>query len=601
MSEQTENADGAPPRAGWRGRRVESFRFHLARGDALAALCLLGALAGIATGLVIVAFRLLSEGAMVWAGLMRDAESFELLDWHWRLVLPVAGGVVLGLLFQAVPPPTRQVGPVHVMARLATNGGRLPLINAVMQFVGGAISIACGHSVGREGPVIHVGAASASLVGQWMGLPNNSIRVLVACGVAGAIAASFNTPIAGVVFAMEVVMLEYTMIGFAPVLLAAFSAAWVSRLAFGAAPAFAVPQFQLLSMMELPWVGALGLAIGVLAAAYVAGVRWLDTRSRSLPVWARMTLAGFIVAACGLVAPEVMGLGYDTVELCLVGALGVASLLRIVLFKLLATIACGGLALPGGVIGPMLVMGATMGGALGALGAMLSGQPTSEAGFYAALGMVAMMGASLQAPLAALMAILELTGNPNTLMPGMVAVVSSLLVARTMLRQEPLFVSILRARDIPFRFDPIGQAMDRIGVGAVMSRRFVVLPVTSDVEAAEHAASSEVDWVVVVQDQQVVALLPPARLKTTLEHAAAHGASEGETPPHAPLAEVIVDGQSRGFVTVSPHATLREALHAMQQGGCRVALVASGSAPTRGNLYGIVDRARIDDGTFYRF
>ncbi|MFP5406672.1 MAG: chloride channel protein, partial [Gammaproteobacteria bacterium] len=200
---------------------LEAFRDHLAGADSLVALSLLAVLAGLLTGVVIVTFRLLTESSLVWVGVLPDAEAYETLSWRWRLALPTLGGLLIGLLFQAVPQSVRQVGPVHVMVQLAYNAGRLPWRNAVMQFVGGGLSIVAGHSVGREGPVIHVGAASASLMGQWMRLPNNSIRTLVACGVAGSIAASFNTPIAGVVFAMEVVMLEYTLAGFAPVILAA--------------------------------------------------------------------------------------------------------------------------------------------------------------------------------------------------------------------------------------------------------------------------------------------------------------------------------------------------------------------------------------------
>ena len=309
-------------------------QLHLARSDAVVASSLLAVPAGLVVGVVIIAFRLITERSLIWAGVLSSVERYEELDPLWRIGLPACGGLAIGLLFQAVPIARRAVGPGHVMVALSQYGGRLPWPNAVLQFVGGAASIIAGHSVGREGPVIHVGAASASLLGQWLRLPNNSIRILVGCGTAAAIAASFNTPLAGVVFAMGVVMLDYTLAGFAPVILAAVSATGVSRLVFGSDQAFYVPTLQLVSLLELPWVLLVGAVIGTLAAAYGSGIMRLDRATRAWPIWLRMTMAGCL---CGLVAhfvQEVMGLGYHTVQAALLGNIALASLIVISLAKL---------------------------------------------------------------------------------------------------------------------------------------------------------------------------------------------------------------------------------------------------------------------------
>jgi len=563
---------------------LDDFRLYLSRADALVGLSLLGVAAGLVTGVVIVAFRMLTEWSLVLAGLLPNAERFELLAWEWRLGLPIAGGLAIGLLFRLFAVGARQVGPVHVMAQLAAHGGRMPWRNALLQFAGGALSIVSGHSVGREGPVIHVGAASASLLGQWMGLPNNSIRTLVACGVAGAIAASFNTPIAGVVFAMEVVMLEYTLLGFAPVILAAVTATSLSRLVYGPDPAFAVPELHLVSLLELPWIVLLGVVIGCMAAAYVAGVRRVDERFRHLPLVLRTTLAGAICGLCALVAPEIMGLGYDTVQLTLIGGIGLGALVVIAATKLVATIACGGLGLPGGLIGPMIVMGATAGGALGVVGHAIVPDASASAAFYAALGMVAMMGASLQAPLAALMAILELTANPNTMLPGMVAVITAFLVARVVFRQDPMFVSILRSRGMDFRFDPVAQALERTGVGAVMSRRFVAVEQGADEAALQRALSGRPDWLLVVKGDEVVGALRAADLP------ALSGQDVDEATPWS-LPDVLP-----AFATVDLNATLREARAALEKSRADVVLVCGGRQPRRNRVYGLLGRATIDQG-----
>ncbi len=570
-------------------KAVADFRVYLAHADALVGLSLIAALAGLVTGVVIVAFRMLTERGLVWAGLIPGIEAYESLSPAWRLALPTAGGLLVGILFQLVPAAARAVGPAHVMAQLAGSGGRLPWANAVLQFVGGAISIISGHSVGREGPVIHVGAASASLLGQWLRLPNNSIRTLVACGVAASIAASFNTPLAGVVFAMEVVMFEYTLAGFAPVILAAVCATSVSRLVFGPDPAFAVPHLQLVSLLELPWVLMLGLVVGCLAGAYIAGIVRVERHSRSAPPWLRMTLAGAFTGVCALAAPEVMGLGYDTVQLAMVGGIGLLSLVLIALLKLLATIACGGLGLPGGMIGPMVVIGATAGGALGIVGDALVPATGAAPAFYAMLGVAAMMAASLHAPLAALTAILELTANPNTLLPGMAAVIGAFLMSRVVFRQEPLFVSILQARGIEFRFDPVALALERTGVAAVMSRDFVVID--AQAPAAEVARD--------LADRDVVVLLVSGDDVVAVRDGERFAAAMAAAPQESTALTALGEG-SPGFATVPLHATLGEALGLLDAAGADVAIVCATSAPRRRQLHGVISRQQIDRRVRYR-
>ncbi len=570
------------------GIALEALRSALARTDALFPLSVMGLLAGFVTGMVIVAFRLLTEHALVSVGWMDNAENFEALTWQWRLALPIGGGLTIGLLFQLVSASSRQVGPGHVMAQLAQHAGWLPWRNAVMQFFGGAASIISGHSVGREGPVIHVGAASASLFGQWLRLPNNSIRTLVGCGVAGSIAASFNTPIAGVVFAMEVVLLEYTLVGFAPVILAAMGATAVSRLVYGPDPAFTVPNLHLVSLLELPYIVLLGVVVGCLAAAYVYGTKNLDIRSRHLPLWLRTTAAGAFTGLCALVAPEVMGLGYDTVQLALLGELGLLALVTIVFFKLAATVACGGLGLPGGLIGPMVVMGATAGGALGIVGDWLIPHGGASAAFYATLGVAAMMGASLHAPLAALMAILELTGNANTLLPGMAVVIPALLVARSLFGQDPIFVAILRGRGMEYRFDAVALSLERTGVSAVINTRFAVIDADAGAEALAQVLATQPEWLLITRERGVQALVPALSLPALEEHVPQSGGTD-----EAPNIIDSILGHAVPFTRVSTYATLREALQRLDEADANVALAVNGAGERADLVRGVLERAQL--------
>ena len=569
---------------------LESLRRNLAHTDALLPLVLMGIVSGACSGLAIIGLRLLAESSFPTFGMRDTAEDFEALAWPWRIGLPVAGGLAIGILMTNVSAATRQVGVVHVMERLAYHAGRLPWRNAVLQFVGATIAIVSGHSVGREGPSIHVGAASASLLGQSLHLPNNSIRILVACGAAAAIAASFNTPIAGVIFAMEVVMMEYTLVGFTPVILAAVCATSMTRFVFGTTPIIDAPAAQMASLLELPYMMLVGLALGAMASLFITCVRRLDKRAQSLPVWIRTTAAGFITGLCALAAPQIMGVGYDTVELALVGALGLSALLLIVSLKLVATTACIGLGVPGGLIGPTVVMGALGGGALGLIGHELVPQFSASSGFYALLGMGAMMGATLQAPLAALMAILELTANPNSILPGMVVIVTATLTSRILFGNESIYISVLRSHGLEYRNDPVAVALSRTGVGAVMNRCFTMVPPRTSLAGAKSIFRGIPEWIVIEDEGHRLSSVNEEQLDAAIAALESDDARDSSqlTAEH---------GQSCTLVRAD--ATLREALDAMDRDATDVAAIMGSSRRESGNVHGILSRAQIEAAVRY--
>ncbi len=572
-------------RGAWQ-RALDRFRLRLSRAEALPQLGVLGILTGLLVGAVMIAFRLLIEtaqGAFLPGG---DPENYEALAYELRFALPLAGGLVIGLVFQWLPEAARQVGVTHVMERLAYHQGHLPLRNALAQFFGGAVSIVCGHSVGREGPAIHLGAASGSLAGRRFGLPNNSLRVLAGCGVAAAIAGSFNTPLAGVIFAMEVVLMEYTVVGFAPVILAAVSATALTRLAFGPEPAFAVPPLHLGTLWELPFVLAMGVAIGLLAAAFIALTRLAAERSAQVAFWLRATLAGAIVGLCALAAPQVMGIGYDTANDALLGQFALGTLTLVLGLKLVATAASIGLGLPGGLIGPALVMGACAGGALGLVGTSLVSSETASPGFYALVGMGAMMGGALHAPLAALTAILELTANPNILWPDMLAVIAAYGVSRQLFGQESVFVTLMRARGLDYRNDPVSQSLRGMGVGAAMETRLAHLARRSTRAEISAALARSPRWILAFQDARPLALLPAADLARQLS----------EAPEEDGFDLLEIPAAREQVAPVALQATLQEALQAMDASGAE-ALYVTATIPADADvtrIYGVLRRGDIE-------
>ncbi|PUA28911.1 MAG: voltage-gated chloride channel [Cellvibrio sp. 79] len=497
-------------------RSTESLRDKLATGDSLPHLTLLGLLTGIIAGAIIVLFRWAVEIPLGYF-LPGHFENFEAASRYSHFFLPLAGAAALGLILQYVDKRHHAASIGHVLDRLQNHQGRMPTGNFATQFFGGAACLLSGQSVGREGPAVHLGAGTGSLLGQWLKLPANSLRPLVGCGVAAAIAACFNTPMAGVIFAMEVVLMEYTIVGFIPVTLAAVAGATMTRLAFGPEIAFIDAGAVMGDLRELPLMAATGLIIALFSAIYIrlhcGANRWALHR----PIALRLLLAGLFTGICALWLPQIMGVGYDTIEGAMTGEFGLWLLLAIALAKLLATSVSLGVGMPGGVVGPLLFIGACIGGAVGNIAHIVMPESASAIGFYVILGMGAMMGATLNAPLTAMMTILELTFNPNIIFPGMLVVVVACLGTRWIFKCDGLFQHALRVQGKFRSTEMLEQLLSRTGVRGLMDRKLIETSPHITHTAAEHLLSQHPHWILLRDSQQ---LLQPADLAAYLQQQA---------------------------------------------------------------------------------
>ncbi|GAA3558948.1 MULTISPECIES: chloride channel protein [Marinobacter] len=574
------------------------FRRRLSGVDALPQLALLGLLSGLVTGVVILLFRLAIELPLEYFLPGHDSEAFENLDLITRGLLPLAGAVALGLFLHRLGIQDRKVGIVHVMERLNYHQGYLSFRSAVVQFVCGVGTVITGQSAGREGPAVHLGAAFSSLLGQWMRLPNNSIRTLVACGCAAAISASFNTPIAGVIFAMEVVMMEYTIAGFTPIILSSVTAAVVTRAVYGDEPAFSVPALTMNSLLEIPWILAVAVIIGIAAAAFTFLLDYTG-RFHQRPVLLRIIAAGVLMVPFALLVPEVMGIGYDTVSATIHNQLPFWLLLGVALAKLVVTAVTLGLGMPSGVIGPTIFMGATLGGAMGLVGAAIAPEYASSVGFYAMLGMGAMMGAVLQAPLAALMALLELTLNPHIILPAMLIITTASMVTSEVFGQKSLFLTILKSQGLSYQNSPIIQALRRVSVGAIMDRSFARVQRHLPLDDCKRVLKAEHKWLIVDGSQGPGALLPAVDLARYLEDV-----TEESRETDKPLPESIdlmdIPANRRDLAAVQYQATLEEALQVFHASNAEALYVQRHVAPMIQRIYGVVLKSEIESYYQYR-
>ncbi|WP_439135740.1 chloride channel protein [Pseudomaricurvus sp.] len=495
---------------------LDTFRHRLAHLDALPQLTILGFLCGLAAAGVITVFRLLID-VPLHLSLGTGSQDFESLPDHWLFLLPVIGALIIGLMLHFIPKENRQVSIGHVLERLHNHQGKLPAINWVVQFFGGILTLLSGQSMGREGPAAHLGAGVASQLGQWLRLPNNCLRTLVGCGVASAIAASFNTPMAGVIFSMEVILMGYSIAGFIPVMMASVTGAAVGRLVFGQEPAFTVVPLQMESLSALPIVAIAGLVIAVFAALFIR-LQLMFNKQQRYPVILRMLTAGVVTGVLALWTPQILGVGYDTIDAVMHGQLALPLLLSIVVAKLIATSVSGGLGMPGGLIGPMLFIGAMLGAAIGTVANMLLPESGANPGFYVLLGMGAMMAAVMNAPLAALITVFELTHNPHTIFPTMLIVVVAVITTRQLFRCEGIFIAQLEANGYSLSHGPIRQALDRVGVRSVMETKFLRCTNRMTLAQLRQRLQQHPAWLVVDEPDHEKYLLAAADVSTYLEN-----------------------------------------------------------------------------------
>lgn len=451
--------------------------------NGLALLSLLGVLTGIATSLVIAWFMLIID--LVTSLLQSDAgQGFESLNPLLRLVLPVVGAILLLIIYRVTKPRYHDVGITHVIDRLQRGRAKLPLTNAAFQFVTALTALASGFSLGKEGPAVHVGSGIASKVGVELHRSPSQLRLLTGCGTAGAISAAFGTPLAGVLFAMEVVLMEYSLNGFIPIIAAAVTAAVTTHFILGEHPAFLQIDIADVTTILPFWLILLGIATGAVAAFLHKFIKYLlalNLVNREV----RFLMAGLVTGLLGLFLPQVMGLGYDTMNDIVTGQYGLGLLLLILIGKVLATGTAVGMGIPAGIVAPSLVIGMATGAVIGYL---VPGDANDA--YFALIGMAGLMSALLHAPLAALTAVLELSLSAEMMFPAMIVVVLSNLTCQVLFLQPSIFQSLLSNKGLNINTHPMRNALASRFLTEIASTQFGVLSDIIDEQGVEQLLST---------------------------------------------------------------------------------------------------------------
>jgi CIC family chloride channel protein len=434
---------------------------------------------------LILAFTKLFTGRSDYAGAGHAASPhFPGLGIFFVLLVPVIGGLVYGPLVDRFAREARGHGVPEVMLAVAEKGGRIAPQVSVVKSLASALCIGTGGSVGREGPIVQIGSALGSTIGQVMRIGESRLRLLVACGAAGGISATFNAPIAGVFFALELILRDFETESFGAVVLASVTSAVIGRAAFGDHPFLALPAFHVSSPLEFAFyalLGALAAAAGVGFTKVLYTVEDLCDRIWRGPEWLRPAAGGVLLGLLLLALPEMYGVGYPVLQNGVTGKYVAGFLLVLLVGKMIATSLTIGIGGSGGVFAPSLFMGAMLGTAFGDAAHAAFPHLTAPAGAYGLVGMGALFAGAARAPITAVIIIFELTGDYSIVLPLMTAIVLATAMSGR-LSKDTIYTLKLRRRGIDILRGRAANLMELLTVADAMQPVPAPLPQTASLD-----------------------------------------------------------------------------------------------------------------------
>ena len=473
-------------------------------------------LVGLGAGVGAVIFRYLIQ-AVGWIGYTWFPSVTS--DWGnaYVVIVPAIGGLIVGLLVYFFAPEAKGHGVPEVMEAVAIHGGRIRPQVAVIKSLASSICIGSGGSVGREGPIVQIGSALGSTLGQALHLSNDRVRNLVACGAAGGIAATFNAPIAGVIFALEIILGDFKMHYFISVVISSVTASVVGRAVFGDIPAFPLPiEYGINSLWEFGFYSILGVLAALVGVIFVRSLYWTEDlfeKWKSVPEWVQPAVGGVLLGALALAyplftpttwvgMPQIYNVGYEAIGDALSNQLLLGVVLSLLVLKIIATSLTLGSGGSGGVFAPGLFMGAMLGTAFELSIRIFFPSIVAPPGAYALVGMAAVFAASAHAPITAIIILFELTGDYRIILPLMLTVVVATLLAHKMLAGESIYTLKLSRRGVHLQSGQDIDVMDGVTVDEVMTRELDTIPTDTTLSELSRIFSLSRHHGIAILDEQ---------------------------------------------------------------------------------------------------
>jgi CIC family chloride channel protein len=418
------------------------------RSNEYTIMVVLAIIVGLTAGFGAVGFRHLIDffQTLAYGGENDLLELVINLPWYYRVAIPAIGGLIVGPLVYFFAREAKGHGVPEVMEAVALKGGIIRKRVVVVKSLASAISISTGGSVGREGPIVQIGSAIGSVLGQFMKISADRMRTLVGCGAAAGIAATFNAPIAGSMFALEVILGDFGLATFSPIVISSVVATAVSRAFLGDVPAFIVPTYELVSAWELPMYVIMGIFCGVVGVVFTKTLYRIEDLfdGMKFPEYLKGIIGGLMLGVASLIFPQVLGVGYGAIDMALMQKMAWWLLLVLVVVKILATSVTIGSGGSGGIFAPSLFLGAMAGGFFGAVVHQLFPNITASPGAYSIVGMGAVVSATTHGPLAAILILFEMTGDYKIILPLMLACIIATIASGQFLRDSIYTLKLAR-------------------------------------------------------------------------------------------------------------------------------------------------------------
>lgn len=453
-------------------RAIDNTRRFLRERNLL--VWLLAIVIGVSVAYAAILFRLTLTGVQfLWLGTVEESivEAAKATPWFVVLAVPTLGGLVVGWMLETFQPNRRMLGVADVIEARALRDCKIDARGGFWSAIISAVALGFGASSGREGPVVHLGATIASFLEDRFTFDRSARRTLLASGVAAAVSASFNAPIAGVLFAHEVILAHYAPRAFVPITIASVISALLVRLHLGDTPAFMVPDHQISSVFEFPAFALLGLTCAVVAILFEVALMTTERVAWrfEMPLWLRPAVGGFIVGGIAIFLPEVLGVGYGATDMALGRELELAMLLALIVAKTAATAISLAFRFGSGIFSPALFLGAMTGGAYGAMAISMFPEISSSQGLYVLLGMGAVAGAVLGAPISTTVIVFELTGGGYAMTIALLLTVSIANGLTQAALGHSFFYWQLTRRGLSLQDGPHREIMQRLTVAQFMA------------------------------------------------------------------------------------------------------------------------------------
>jgi len=484
----------------------------------------------------------------------RNAEDFLFFSgtvpvWM-KIAMPAVGGLVVGIVVSFFASEAKGHGVPEVIQAIALRGGRIRKRVAAAKIFASAVTIGSGGSVGREGPMVQIGSSIGSSIGQLFRVPSVYMRTMVGCGAAAGIAATFNAPIAGVLFALEIIIGDFGVMQFSPVVLSSVTATAISRYYFGDFPHFHIPEYSVVSLWEYLLYPVLGVLTGFVALTFTKVLYLFEDGFDAMPIpdWIKPAIGGGLLGCVFAIFPQVFGVGYGAMNLALTNSMELWPLVALVFVKILASALTLGSGGSGGIFAPSLFMGCMTGGAFGMLLNMFVPGEMALPGAYALVAMGGVVAGTTYAPITAILIIFEMSGTYSIILPLMLTCITATVMNQS-IRKASIYTTKLLRRGIDIEAGRDRLLLEYMLVKEIMTRDIVTIPESMNLDRIIWTFKTEnAPYLHVVDDGRLTGIISFRDIRPLLEE-------EG-------LLELVIanDIATRDLATVTTDDTVQSAL-----------------------------------------